>query len=297
MNAQPPRSKATTPWSTWAFTVVAALALLAVIAVAFAYRRQFGTAVSPVSSEWNNFGTFFGGLLGPILSMLAFFALVYTIFLQEQQLSLARATLKAADEDKELTRKQLDTAIGTQGQTVIALERQLETSREQAAVATFFEMVRLHHEIVSGITYGEAKGRDALLRYFEIPFRQLYDRNTMTVGMTRQQFDANVADQFQHSHSNSFGHYFRNLYRIYKFVDENDAIKNKTSLTGIIRAQLTLSELGLIFYNGISSGGTKFKPLLEKYAVFESFNKNGLLSPDSRNDYEPAAWGQNYNKL
>jgi hypothetical protein len=118
--------KPATPWSARVFTVIAGVALGVVIAVPFVYRHFLGAHVSDSSAEWNNFGTFVGGVLGPVLSMLAFFALVYTIFLQEQQLSLAHATLSAADEDKELTRQQLDAAIRTQEQTVIALGRQLE---------------------------------------------------------------------------------------------------------------------------------------------------------------------------
>jgi len=93
------RQNLVTPWSTKVFIGVGVLALLAVVAIAPIYRAFIGPNISTTSAEWNNFGTFAGGVLGPVLSMLAFFALVCTIFLQEQQLALACATLKAADED------------------------------------------------------------------------------------------------------------------------------------------------------------------------------------------------------
>ena len=147
------RKKVATPWSTVMFTLVAGVAFGVVIAVALAYRYHFGTAVSPLSSEWNNFGTFFGGLLGPILSMLAFFALVYTIFLQEQQLSIARSTLKAADEDKELTRKQLDAAVETQTRTADALALQNRLASDQSTRSAFFEMISLHNQIVQDTAF------------------------------------------------------------------------------------------------------------------------------------------------
>ncbi len=128
--------------------LVAGVAFAVVCAAALVYRHYFGTTVSTSSSEWNNFGTFFGGLLGPILSMLAFFALVYTIFLQEQQLSLARSTLRAADADKEMTRKQLEAAVDTQRRTAEALALQNKLGSDQSTRAAFFEMVALHNQIV-----------------------------------------------------------------------------------------------------------------------------------------------------
>lgn len=273
--------------STMLFTIVAGAALFAVVVTALVYRTVFGTVLSSSSAEWNNFGTFFGGLLGPILSMLAYFALVYTVFLQQEQLSLARATLKAADEDKELTRKQLDTAIGTQEQTVIALERQLETSREQAAVATFFEMVKLHHEIVGQLNLWDNHGRQVLSMLYTNDLTADYKTAVKEHGHGRLA-DGATGDIFLRNNPN-LGIYFRNLYRIYKFVDETE-VGDKFDLTGLLRAQLSEHELALLFYNGLSSSGGEFKKLMERYAMFEHLTMKSLFTRESTAFYEPEAF-------
>jgi hypothetical protein len=75
-----------------------------------------------------------------------------------------------------------------------------------------------------------------------------------------------------------YGHYFRNLYRIIKIVDEqifdkDDEVNNykiKYSYTSIIRAQLSDDEAKWIFFNCLSKNGyEKFKPLIEKYSLLK----------------------------
>ena len=95
------------------------------------------------------------------------------------------------------------------------------------------------------------------------------------------------------------GHYFRTLYHVIKFVDESDALKlenadadkkNRRRYTSLVRAQLSAFELELLFYNGISPYGEKFKPLIEKYGLLENFNTELLLSPVHENFYAKIAF-------
>lgn len=77
--------------------------------------------------------------------------------------------------------------------------------------------------------------------------------------------------------NSDFGHYFRNLYRIFKFVDEcnfdNDKLEDfkiKYKYTSIIRSQLSDDEISWLFFNCLTDlGSKKFKPLLEKYSVLK----------------------------
>lgn len=73
-----------------------------------------------------------------------------------------------------------------------------------------------------------------------------------------------------------FGHYFRNLYRLIKMIDEHSFDKNteidfkhKYYYTTIVRSQLSDYELLWLFFNCIYIYGEKFKPLVEKYAFFK----------------------------
>ncbi|WP_197214720.1 putative phage abortive infection protein [Cytobacillus firmus] len=73
------------------------------------------------------------------------------------------------------------------------------------------------------------------------------------------------------------GHYFRNLYRIVRLIedesfskDENVNITEKSKYRGILRAQLSSMELLMIFYNVVySSKGRGFKLLLKKKNFFD----------------------------
>jgi len=86
------------------------------------------------------------------------------------------------------------------------------------------------------------------------------------------------------------GHYFRNLYTIIKIVDRS-SVENKRDYTNIIRAQLSSSELVLLFYNCISPWGRKFKPLVERYALLKTLPEDALADERDRSLYEPSAFG------
>lgn len=77
---------------------------------------------------------------------------------------------------------------------------------------------------------------------------------------------------------NVVGHYYRNLYRIVKFIQESDLdIDNlevneieKRKYYGILRAQLSSFELMMLFYNvNYSTKGEKFKTLLQNTNFFD----------------------------
>ncbi|MCF1420313.1 putative phage abortive infection protein [Mangrovimonas futianensis] len=87
------------------------------------------------------------------------------------------------------------------------------------------------------------------------------------------------------AYNTDYGHYFRNLYRMIKIIDEmqfdKDEVTNfkiQYSYTSIIRAQLSDYELVWLFFNCIhSNGNEKFKPLIEKYTIFKNMDKNNMV--------------------
>lgn len=78
-----------------------------------------------------------------------------------------------------------------------------------------------------------------------------------------------------------FGHYFRNLYRMIKMIDDKKFSDNivedfeiKYIYTSIIRAQISDDETKWLFYNCINDfGSKKFKPLIEKYTLLKIINE------------------------
>lgn len=97
-----------------------------------------------------------------------------------------------------------------------------------------------------------------------------------------------------------FGHYFRNLYRMIKIVDESnfdkDAIKDywiKYDYTSIVRAQLSDNETKWLFFNCLTHRGSeKFKLLIEKYALLKLINLNDPVFNFYKDLYLPSAYGK-----
>lgn len=85
--------------------------------------------------------------------------------------------------------------------------------------------------------------------------------------------------RFYETMDTNLGHYFRNLYRIVKMIDQqkfhgqHDTAKEfetRYHYTSIIRAQLSDYEVIWLFFNGLGDHGRlKFKPLIEKYALLK----------------------------
>lgn len=74
----------------------------------------------------------------------------------------------------------------------------------------------------------------------------------------------------------AMGLYYRNIYQILKFIDENDNIspQDRKLYSNYLRAQLSQHELYFLFYNCLSElGNEKFKPYLERYEFLEHLSK------------------------
>ena len=267
----PDRREAVRTWPLWAFAVAGLV--LAVFVPCF-YAWNIGGGISSDQQDWNNFGTFVGGALSPVLSVLAFFALLYTVFVQERQLVIARTA--AAD-------------------SKAALQVQIERAREDSIRTTFFEMLKLHHEIVAGVRAtgddgSEYEGREALNFLYEVQFRSVYEDEDTTE--ERQiDVDRRAFHSFYREYGHQLGHYFRNLYRIYKFLDRAE-VSDKRNLFGITRAQLGESEMGLLFYNGLSMHGKRFKPLMQKHRALNNLPVRVLMSRFSLAEYEKNVYGK-----
>lgn len=79
-------------------------------------------------------------------------------------------------------------------------------------------------------------------------------------------------------------HYFRFVYRVIKYVDETDvlnSIEERYQYVAFLRSTLSNYEVAAIFYNCLSRNGReKFKPLVEKYALFDNIDDKILGSKE-----------------
>jgi len=178
------------------------------------------------------FGDMFGAV-NALFSGLAFFGVIWAIVLQKRELELQRSELA-------MTRDEL--------------RGQKEQMQRQSFESTFFQMVRLHHDIVNGMVQRDgsrnvvAEGRDC--------FREYVDelrKKTRAVRGDRSRADV-IRAGYRKAYTSRFqskvGHYFRNLYHIVKFV-HNSEVDDRDLFVGVVRAQLSADELVLLFYNGL----------------------------------------------
>ncbi|MDR7866510.1 MAG: putative phage abortive infection protein [Sporomusaceae bacterium] len=214
-----------------------------------------------------------GGVTIPFFTLASFIILFLAFKTQTEELGLTRQELSS-------TREQF-----IQQNTTLARQR---------FEGSYFQLLSFHHEIVNGTYYAlPANGSiDAPLinyngrSYYEqasIRFTQLYNGIINAGGgqqpnqQTDMRYIVDAWTSFFSEHQRFIGHYFRNLYHIVKFVDEtpNSVLspEEKYDYVRLLRAQLSSYELVLLFYNCmVGEGYDKFRPLIEKYHLFDNIN-------------------------
>lgn len=234
------------------------------------------------NSERGTFGDMFGAI-NALFSGLAFGGVIYAILLQRRELVLQRSELT-------LTRNEL------RGQKE-QMAAQNETLKKQNFESTFFQLLRLHNDITNDIDLegnaGTTKGRDCFRVFYERFQREWNRAKPEHRGVDELDRINKTYLTFYDKYQSEFGHYFRNLFNIFKLI-ENSEVENKRLYTNLVRAQLSSYELALLFYNALSDmGSVKFKPLIEKYSVLKTLPKNKLLNKEGHESlFKPSSYGK-----
>lgn len=85
------------------FWMASLVPLIFALALAvYLYRLKFGGELSGLSSDWSNFGSYIGGIFGPLVSFVTLMAVLKTVFLQRELLD---AQQKEFDRMNELQTK------------------------------------------------------------------------------------------------------------------------------------------------------------------------------------------------
>ncbi|WP_289039616.1 putative phage abortive infection protein [uncultured Zobellia sp.] len=265
-------------------------------------------------SNWTIRGTFGDsfGAINSLFSGLALGGIIYTIFLQKKELTLQRKELKN-------TRKEF---------TI-----QNKTLRLQRFENTFFNLLSLHHQILDSIDFDiqRKKMMDGGIKTLSRAIENGFEYETITLkgrDVFKERYEKMLSEfdneedlnsnylKFYESVQTDFGHYFRNLYRIIKLVDETEfhthielgTSPNDTKYidlisysspnhdtryryTSMIRAQLSDYELLWLFYNCLSENGIeKFKPYIEKYSLLKNIPKDKLHNNKVADQYIDSAY-------
>lgn len=241
----------------WCFGVAMAAVLFCVIA----YVRAFGWHLSSSREVWNQAGGFFGGVLGPTFGMLSLFALLFTVMLQREQLSLGRTQLADSRVELALSR--------------YAYERQQFES-------TFFELLKLTRELQERFfiarteTSDEIAGARALDAYAAGIYKRTGDESSPSTTDTARQM-VRIFNGYYRSHPSAFGPYFRSMYQTFQHIDDsrlND--DDKRSFANIARGQISEGAVFLLALNGLTELGFNFIRYIEAFGLLEHMHRRYL---------------------
>ena len=225
--------------------------------------------------ERGTFGDMFGAV-NALFSGLAFAGLIVTLLYQKEELALQRAELKETREEMKNQRTEF--------------EEQNKTLKRQRFENTFFNMLSLQKDIVADLFY-KVEGFTGGVQYTSRDvFRAIY---TQPFGGIQSKLRDKGISELQVP--SLLDHYFRHLYRIYKYLDTTNLIDDceRYDYACIIRSQLADYELIMLFYNCLTiNGREKFKLLVEKYAAFNNLRKDLLVHPDDISLYADSAYNR-----
>jgi hypothetical protein len=179
---------------------------------------------------------------------------------------------------------------------------------------TFFSLMNMHEQITNSLEFTilrkddnpiSHKGRELFSYAFEnkAAVNQVEENKYKEKSMRTllQENDWKSYESYQLP--TYFDHYFRNMYRIIKYVDETKVFDNmdnpldkKYEYVAILRSTLSRYELVWLFYNCLSEyGQDKFKPLVEKYALLKNLRPELLINKDDIKEYNQTAFGLDAN--
>lgn len=219
-------------------------------------------------------------------------------------------------------------AIATSIAAVVALkshQQQQKQNRRTLFDTTFFNMLQTHQQILNDLVlhkqekvnlYGDSpnpemgrawheeiitediKGRDLFYHTFaeaEYAIKLSPAGNPQKIRGMKGMMQANGFEAYHDMITPTyFDHYFRHLYTILKYIDQNGQIltpEEQYQYATFLRATLSRYELVWLYYNGLSDyGSEKLKPLIEKYSMLKNL-RTELLSLCWENQEKLAAAG------
>ena len=236
------------------------------------------------------------GAVNSLFSGLAFAGLIVTLILQRKDLNLQRESIQQTNEQ-----------LGIQARE---FEIQNKMAKQEQFRNTFFELLRMLQTIVEELKLNVKEVYGSSFTFtgkgvFEELFRERKHRQIVYIDLPLYSISEKARDHSDYeyiSRSDLFSflfHYFRFVYRIIKYVDETDVLNSteeRYQYVAFLRSTLSNYEVAAIFYNCLSRNGReKFKPLVEKYALFDNIDAKILGSKEDLKLFAGSAYKFNIN--
>lgn len=211
------------------------------------------------------FGESFGAL-NILIAWIAFAGIVVSLLLQSREMAKTRR----------------------------AVEEQKSQQQNHMFERSFFQLLHLCNETVQGFRY-ESEFSPVRATIGQDCFEAMRE-DFVKVALLSEQWGTSPSERYEKFYvqcvHDQLGLYFRNLYQLMQYIDASPR-EDKKFYANIVRAQLSNSELYLLFYNGLSRfGHDKFLPLLRKYEFFERLPVTEDVLQADAECYGNSAFGQ-----
>lgn len=273
-----------------------AISLIASITVACIYGNHFGWSIAPITdnekgySAFGQFGDYFGGILNPLL---AFFNIALIVYYQKVSI------LKSSDKDVIFRMLELQSKIVASFE--LRTKQKLSLNKEEKSTNSNpdnNEESSEHEEVNSGLRSFWIFDKEIKTRYQRLRDLVKNDEQGPHERTPEQRLDLlrEAYDKYYHGNFRKqyLGHYFRNLYLIFKTINESEAFSQKEKLqyAKIVRAQMSHLELKLLYLNCQIEDGSHFKKYIAHYGILEwisdtdfsnydrAFKKTNLIKND-----------------
>jgi hypothetical protein len=218
------------------------------------------------NDDGGTFGDKFG-FINSLFSGLAFVGLIAAILLQQEELKNTQEIMKDQKEE-----------FKTQNNSI----------KLQNFEGTFFQLLRNFNDIIDGVDIKTGNenhtGRDGIYMIFQ-----------RLAGIARKRGAQwswkEIYEEFYKSNSHEIAHYFRILYRLFRYIEEKALEGDGEFYAKIVRAQLSRYETILLFYNVLSPHGEKFKTQVNKYQLLKFVNPDDLINAKDVLEHNPTAFG------
>lgn len=294
--------------------VIALIAIFAAYLYIILYTPSFlAEKLTTIKSEKGLFGDSFGAL-NSFFSAFALLGVYFTVRMQRQQIQMQRDEIHNQNleigKNKELRRieqfensffnllNQHNELLNSIGYIGKRYEEDKEKRGKEALEAIFFRFRDYNSSWFEELNNPSIK---ACLRFTDIAI----DGNFKNQWALLKKFSSDINElnrceinlQWETNYKKTdykTGYFFRSLFNLIAFVDRFETSNtefDKAIYTKLIRAQLSMGEILLIFYNCISDlGAEKFKPLVEKYSLLKGIDENLLLHQSHKDLYDKKAY-------
>lgn len=162
-----------------------------------------------------------------------------------------------------------------------------EVERKREAERTFFQLMSLRNELISGISVSAGlftyRGLDAIAH--------INTKLVRAVGGKSDDAAKRAYSEIYDKWRDQLGHYFRHTYHVILFADGNFETAENYRYVRWVRAQMSNSEQTLLALNCLyGEGNKKFKGLVEFHALLHNIHPNERRTLNLDLQFEPTAF-------